>query len=247
MTQKHFHLGNAKAAKQNRRGRLWAAALLGILALPGLVLPARFDGAASVDGASLAILNARIWTGNPQQPWAQAAAISGDRILSVGDNEVIRGILQTTTHVFDGGGNTVTPGFIDCHFHIIDVNAAGGTDPISLRLVTTRKGFAGRVAKYSTNKPEGTWIFGEGWDERKWGGELPSKEWIDLVTPHNPVWLTRAFGGVGLANSAALRAAGITRDTAEPPAGGIVRDSRGTADPGARGRLPHSQDIPAHP
>ena len=90
-----------------------------------------------------------------------------------------------------------------------------------------RQDFAAHVARAAANAPEGGWIIGEGWDERKWGGELPSKDWIDQVSPRNPVWLTRDLGGAGLANSLALKAAGISSSTNEPPAGGIVRDIRG--------------------
>ncbi|HYK90108.1 MAG TPA: amidohydrolase family protein, partial [Acidobacteriota bacterium] len=221
MNKAHIKAALPGNARDLPRGRLARLILLGILVLPGFCLTWQRDN------ASLAILNARIWTGNPQQPWAQAVAISGDRILTVGTDEEIRRTIQSATQVYDGGGDTVTPGFIDAHFHIMDIDASRGEDPINLRFVTTRQGFVDRVKKRSANLPAGAWIFGEGWDERKWGGELPSKGWIDSITPQNPTWLLRNFGSVGLANSAALRAAGITRDTKEPPAGGIVRDAAG--------------------
>jgi predicted amidohydrolase YtcJ len=78
-------------------------------------------------------------------------------------------------------------------------------------------------------------VLGEGWDERKWGGALPSREWIDAVTPRNPVWLTRTLGGAGLANSMALAAAGITGSRHEPLPAGIVRDRAGAPSGLVRG------------
>lgn len=70
---------------------------------------------------------------------------------------------------------------------------------------------------------------GGGWNEQRWGGELPSAAWIDAVTPHNPVYLTRMDGHSALANAAAMRAAGIAQGTADPGAGHIARDADGTA------------------
>ena len=181
--------------------------------------------AQSVSDITIAVLNARIWTGNSTQPWAEAVAVGGERILAVGSNEDIRKIVRPATRVIEGNGATVTPGFIDAHFHLL--NLENPEDLLNMRFVSGRREFADHVARAAAHAAEGTWILGEGWDERKWGGDLPSKEWIDQVSPRNPVWLTRALGSAGLANSLALRAAGVTAGTREPPAGGIVRDARG--------------------
>ena len=75
--------------------------------------------------------------------------------------------------------------------------------------------------------PKGTWIMGGDWDHERWGGRLPERAWIDSVTPDHPVWVNRLDGHMALANSAALRAAGVTRSTADVAGGTIVRDGSG--------------------
>jgi hypothetical protein len=176
-------------------------------------------------GPSLAILNARVWTGNKRQPWAQAVAVTGDQISAVGTSEEIRKCLESDTRVIDGNGNTLLPGLIDAHFHILNLPAPD--PPLNLMFVASKQAFADRVARYAAKVPAGAWIVGEGWNERKWGGELPSRDWIDAITPRHPVWLTNEMGDAGLANSLALQAAGITRATLEPPEAVIARDARG--------------------
>jgi predicted amidohydrolase YtcJ len=175
--------------------------------------------------ATLAVVDALVWTGNPLQPRAQAVAVSGDRILAVGSNDEIRKLLRPATTVIEGNGRTVLPGLIDAHFHILDLPVA--EQSVNLRFVVSKEQFADRVARQVAGAEPGAWIFGEGWDARKWGGELPSREWIDRVSPRNPVWLTAHLGAAGLANSAALRALGIDRSANEPPPGAIVRDPKG--------------------
>ncbi|MGZ5438879.1 MAG: amidohydrolase [Candidatus Aminicenantales bacterium] len=177
--------------------------------------------------ADLAIRNARVWTGDPNRPWAQAVAVAGGRILAVGANDDIGAWVGPSTRVVDGRGAALLPGLIDTHYHLLDLSTTGGEVPLNLRFVAGREELVAILASQAQEVPEGTWIFGEGWDERKWGGELPSKAWIDRVTPRHPVWLLNANGDSGLANSAALREAGIGRDTVEPPLEGIVRDRNG--------------------
>ncbi len=177
--------------------------------------------------ADLVIRNSRVWTGDPKRPWAQAVAVSGDRIAAVGSDEEIGVRVGPSTAVFDGHGASLLPGLIDAHFHLLDLRTTGGEPPLNLRFAAGREEFVEIVAGEARKAPEGAWIFGEGWDERKWGGALPSKEWIDRVTPDHPVWLLNAYGDSGLANSAALREAGIGRDTGESPPEGIVRDRNG--------------------
>lgn len=181
----------------------------------------------SEPGATLAVVNARIWTGDPLQPWAEAIAVSGERILAVSSNAAIRKLVSPSTRLVDGNGNMLTPGFIDAHFHLLDLKRIGPHPPLSLYFVTSKAELVDSVAARAAAIPEGTWIFGHGWNERKWGGELPTRQWIDTLTPDHPVWLTNIREDAGLANTAALRAAGITRATKEPPEGGIVCDTRG--------------------
>lgn len=78
-----------------------------------------------------------------------------------------------------------------------------------------------------TGKIEGSWVLGGGWNADLWGGELPTSSWIDDITPHNPVWLSSMDGHRSLANSLALKLAGITRDTKNPLGGTIIRTKDG--------------------
>jgi predicted amidohydrolase YtcJ len=116
------------------------------------------------------------------------------------------------------------PGFIDDHTHFV----SGGFQLMSvdLRDAKTPDEFAKRIKEYADKNP-GRWITGGDWDHELWGGELPRKEWIDQFTQQNPVFVTRYDGHMGLANSLALKLAGITRETPDPPGGLIVRDETG--------------------
>jgi predicted amidohydrolase YtcJ len=130
------------------------------------------------------------------------------------------------TRVVELNGRSVTPGFIDAHTHFLD----GGFKlaSVDLRDAATPEEFARRIAAFAATVPPGTWITGGDWDHELWGGELPRKEWVDSVTPDHPVFVNRLDGHMSLANSAALRAAGIDQGgrTADPPGGTIVRDPR---------------------
>ncbi|MGH9160902.1 MAG: amidohydrolase, partial [Vicinamibacteraceae bacterium] len=98
---------------------------------------------------------------------------------------------------------------------------------VQLREARTREEMAERLATFAKDTPEGTWITGGDWDHALWGGELPRRDWIDAATPNHPVWVHRLDGHMALANSAALRAAGVTRGTPDVPGGTIVRDAGG--------------------
>jgi len=204
-----------------RIGRSRAFVIAGILLLTAGALTA------AAPQADLAIRNARVWTGNPQEPWARAVAVAGGRIAAVGTDGEIATWVGPSTRVVDGRGAALLPGLIDAHFHLLDLSTTAGEVPLNLLFAAGRDEFVEILKGYARTVPEGTWIFGEGWDERKWGGEPPSKAWIDGVTPRHPVWLLNWNGDSGLANSAALREAGIGRETAEPPPEGIVRGRGG--------------------
>jgi predicted amidohydrolase YtcJ len=84
-----------------------------------------------------------------------------------------------------------------------------------------------RIAEFAEGRAEGEWITGGDWDHTLWGGQLPARDWIDEVTPNNPVWINRLDGHMALANSAALAVAGVSDETAEVEGGTIVRDESG--------------------
>jgi predicted amidohydrolase YtcJ len=167
----------------------------------------------------------RVWTGNPEQPWAGGVAMRGDTILAVGDSGDIARYVGEQTEVVTAAGAMIVPGFMDGHTHFLD----GGFQlaSVDLRTADTPEEFTARIAAFAAERKPGEWILGGDWDHERWpGAPLPTKEWIDSVTPNNPVFVNRLDGHMGVANSAALRAAGITRSTKDIPGGEIVRDPR---------------------
>ncbi len=175
--------------------------------------------------ADLVITNTTIWTGNDGQPWAEAMAISGDSILSVGSTEEISKFIGENTQTKDLSGKFVTPGFIDSHVHLL----TGGfnLNSVQLRNAKTPDEFTKAIEDYAKTIPKGSWILGGDWDHENWGGELPTKSWIDSVTKDNPVFITRLDGHMSLANSVALELAGVSNDAVDIEGGEIVRNDKG--------------------
>lgn len=173
---------------------------------------------------NIVIVNARVWTGDARRPWVDAVAIEGDRIRAVGTSaEIMK--LAAGARVIDAKGAMVTPGFSDTHTHFID----GGfrLASVQLRDARTPAEFVARIRTFATTQPKGTWIVGGDWDHQNWGGELPTRAWIDSITPDHPVFVTRLDGHMSLANGLALSAARVTRATADVLGGEIVRDASG--------------------
>jgi len=171
----------------------------------------------------------RVWTGNPDQPWAGGVAMRGDTILAVGDSGDLARYVGAGTEVVTAAGGMVVPGFMDGHTHFLD----GGFQLISidLRTADTPEEFTARIAAFAAERKPGEWITGGDWDHERWpGSPLPTRAWIDSVTPDNPVFVQRLDGHMALANSAALRAAGISKATKDIAGGLIVRDPR-TGEP----------------
>lgn len=176
--------------------------------------------------AAVILTNGKIWTGDPQRPWAEAVAIEGNRIAAVGSNADIARIAPAGARSINLNGRLAVPGFIDNHTHFID----GGMElsRVQLRDASTPQEFARRIGEYAKRIGPGKWITGGEWDHTIWNPPaLPTRQLIDAVTPQNPVFVSRLDGHMALANSVALKMANVTRDTPDPPGGMIVRDKNG--------------------
>lgn len=197
--------------------KLWAATALCYLALANMTT--------AQQTADVVIVNGRLWTVDKAQPTAEALAIADGKILTVGTTAEIRKLAGPKTRVIDAQGKSVLPGFNDAHVHF----TIGGNElsAVHLRDAATQQEFAKRIGEFAKKLPKGEWVLGGSWDHEMWGGTDPHHEWIDAQTPDNPVFVTRYDIHMGLANAVALKLAGITRNTPDPPGGSIVRDAKG--------------------
>ena len=186
-------------------------------------------------GADLILLNGKVWTGEAMagsggrakgEAFAQAVAMVDGRILAVGTSEQIRAYAGPDSRVIDIQGRLVVPGFIDSHVHFLN----GGSQLLALDLKDARSEaeFVRRLGEKAKTLPPGQWIQGGNWDEQAWpSAKLPTRKLIDAVTAKNPVFIGRYDGHAALANSLALKMAGLGKTTPEPPGGVIVRDGKG--------------------
>jgi len=171
----------------------------------------------------LLVLDATVRTMDTNQPLAEAVAVCGNRIAAIGSTADLRHLAGPKTRVIEAQGRLVLPGFNDAHVHFL----SGGLQlaSVDLRPANSPQELASRLADYAAKQPAGRWITGGDWDHERWpGAPLPTKELIDQATPKNPVLVNRLDGHMALANSVALKLAGATRDTKDPPGGLIVRD-----------------------
>jgi predicted amidohydrolase YtcJ len=198
-----------------------------LLTLTFMILPAHADK--PMTAPDLIIVNAVIHTMDPNQPTAEAVAIYGNRIMAVGSSKDIKKLAASNTRVIDAGKRLVLPGFNDAHTHFL----SGGfqLSSVDLRSANTPKEFAERIRSFAEKLPKGRWVTRGDWDHERWpDAKLPTKELIDSFTPDIPVFVNRLDGHMALANSLALRLAGVTRQTLDPPGGVIVRDPK-TGEP----------------
>ncbi len=181
------------------------------------------------DGAELLIVGGAILTMDERTPRVEALAASGGQILALGSRAQVEGLRGPNTRVLDLAGGLAVPGLTDAHAHLsglgkhledIDLTGAG-----SLAEVIER------VKQQAAKQPQG-WLVGRGWDQNRWpelAGAMPTHAELSAAFPDRPVWLRRVDGHAGLANKTVLDLAKITRDTADPRGGEILRDASGVA------------------
>lgn len=166
-------------------------------------------------------VNAKIWTGDTLNPSATVIAVKGEKIVYVGDDATKFNANET----IDVQGKQLLPGFTDNHTHFLSAGYA--LSSVKLKDAMTKEEFIKRIAEFCKNKPDDTWVMEGSWDHENWGGELPSKEWVDSVTGDHPLFISRYDSHMAFANSKALKLAGINKYTVAPLGGVVVKNKEG--------------------
>jgi predicted amidohydrolase YtcJ len=178
-----------------------------------------------VDSADTIFINGNVYTANEKQPHAEAVAVKGDRIIFVGSDAAAKNYQGSTTRIVDLHGATTLPGMTDAHQHLEGVGFREMT--LNLEGITNLQDFLAKVkARVDQAKP-GEWVTGRGWIETFWTPPVFPTRWdLDKVSPNNPVILGRSDGHGTVVNTAALKIAGITKDTPSPFGGEISKDKQ---------------------
>ena len=181
--------------------------------------------------AEVVIRNGTIYTANPQQPKAEAIAVNAGKIVFVGSNADAAAHAGSGTKLIDLRGLIAVPGFTDSHYHLSGVGERERTLNLESTKNTNLEDFLAKVKAAAGERKAGEWVTGRGWIESEWPNPVFPTRWdLDKVSPDNPVFLVRADGHGAVANSAALKAAGIARTTRNPAGGEIMRDPK-TGEP----------------
>lgn len=175
---------------------------------------------------SLLLYNGKVFTADENYSIAEAVAVDGEKIVAVGTSKDLKAKYSATKEI-DLQGKLVTPGFNDAHAHFL--RGALALLTVDLTGIKTLSEAKQKVAEKAKTLKAGEWLTGRGWDHTLWGGKFPNKADLDAVAPNNPVYLIRVDGHVGWANSAALKLAGIDKNTANPNGGEIERSESGEA------------------
>lgn len=175
---------------------------------------------------SLLLYNGKVFTADENYSIAEAVAVDGEKIVAVGTSKDLKAKYSATKEI-DLQGKLVTPGFNDAHAHFL--RGALALLTVDLTGIKTLSEAKQKIAEKAKTLKAGEWLIGRGWDHTLWDGKFPNKADLDTVAPNNPVYLIRVDGHVGWANSAALKLAGIDKNTANPNGGEVERDSSGEA------------------
>ena len=184
---------------------------------------------AKTEPADVVFKNGNIYTANDRQPHAEAIAVKAGKIIFVGSNKDVAAYQGKDTRVIDLRGNAVVPGLTDSHYHLMGVGEREMT--LNLEGTMTLEDFLAKVKEQVDRAKPGEWVTGRGWIETFWKPPVFPTRWdLDKIAPNNPVFLTRADGHASIANSAALKIAGINRDTPNPFGGEFLKDAK-TGEP----------------
>jgi predicted amidohydrolase YtcJ len=181
------------------------------------------SGETKTPTADVILIHARIYTVNARQPWAEALAIRDGKILAVGKDDEISHYRGTSTKLIDGKGRLVLPGFTDCHVHFID--GSFSLQQVNVEDAKTLEQVQQQIKTYAEAHPSDAWVLGRGWSYPIFPPSgMPDKKQLDAVVPDRPAYIEGYDGHTWWANTKALEAAHITKDTTDPPGGAIVRD-----------------------
>jgi hypothetical protein len=176
--------------------------------------------------ADIVLQGGVVRTMDPAHPRAEAVAIRGERVVAVGSAADVKGLIGPKTRVVELGGRAVVPGLVDAHCHLYGLGVA--LETLSVRGAKSPEEVANVVQEAAHARHAGEWITGRGWDQNLWTPAVfPTHAPLDAAAPENPVVLFRVDGHAAWLNAAALRAAGVDRNTADPPGGRILRDAAG--------------------
>lgn len=169
----------------------------------------------------------RVRTFDAGRPIAEAIAVRGDKIVALGSREeLLKG--SPGARVFELPNATIVPGLVDAHGHLASLGRS--LSIVDLVETTTKQQVLERLKAAPPTSYQGNWLVGRGWDQTRWPKgqqDFPTREDLDSIFPKTPVFLTRVDGHAAWVNGEALRRAGISRKTKDPPGGRIVRDRRG--------------------
>ncbi len=193
------------------------------LVLAAMVLGAACLSACASPAPDTILFNGKVFTANAAQPWAEALAIRGERIVAVGDTAAITARARPSTRRLDLGGRTVVPGFNDAHQHV-----EIGPDAMTLALPDepTIDQIAAALKLALASATPGQMIRGL-FGQTAWGEPSFTRTWLDAQVADRPVWLTGFTGHGVLLNSAALALVALTDDVSDPDGGRFVRDGQG--------------------
>jgi len=177
-------------------------------------------------GADLVIVNANVHTMNGAQKEARSIAVVGNKIVAIGTDADTKSLIGPKTRVVDAKGKLLIPGFNDAHVHFLETGSQ--LSSVDLRHAKSPEEFVRLIKEFAARQPKGRWILGGKWDHENWTpNNLPTAAMIDAVTPDNPVFIDRLDGHMALANSLAIKLAGVNKDSKEIEGGLIVRDEAG--------------------